>query len=141
MVNLDIYTDTILDFIHSSTERFTSEHAQPSSIGIYCCPWAGWLTINFNLHKSPEETGNNCPDFEFVEYAVLDLAAWQLEYEQDEPEFWTSGSKASYDEEKGDVTINSIVFSFLAPLMPYVKKRHPQPVLLQLLDSEYASVY
>ena len=83
MVILDQYESQIERFIQSSVERFKMEIGSPSSVGIYCCPWAGWLTSNFNLSKTLQEAYSNCPDFEFVEFDCLDLAEWQKEYETD----------------------------------------------------------
>ena len=79
MVILDNYLSEIESFVLNSIQKFTSENQQPSSIGIYCCPWAGWLTTNFNISTTLEETENNCPDFEFVEFGLLELDKWQEE--------------------------------------------------------------
>jgi hypothetical protein len=62
-INLDNDIKIIEDFIQNSIEKFKIENGNPNSIGIYCCPWAGWLTTNFNLDKTLKETENNCPDF------------------------------------------------------------------------------
>ncbi len=92
MIELDKYSNFIENFIQDSIGRFKSDNkGEPKSIGIYCCPWAGWLTTNFNIHKTLNETNNNCPDFEFVEFDFLELDGWQEEYESENPTYRIKG--------------------------------------------------
>ena len=42
-------------------DEIQEENKRPNSIGIYCSPWSGWLTTNFNISKNIAETENNCP--------------------------------------------------------------------------------
>ena len=135
MLILDNYKDKIEDFISMSIEKFKVENGEPSSVGIYCCPWAGWLTTNFNSSKTIEETHSNCPDFEFVAFDSLDLGEWQAEYENDLPMFEISGKIANYGHDLGDEKLNEIIFTFLEPIAMKIKKVNHQELLLQMLDS------
>lgn len=141
MINLDNYAQSIKDFIHSSMASFSDKKGQPASIGIYCCPWAGWLTTNFNINKTIEDTGNNCPDFEFVAFDSMDLGDWQIEYEKDEPLFQAAGEIPEYNQDMGDERLNEIVFAYLQPIARGIKHEHPLPLLLQMLDSNYYKVF
>lgn len=71
------------------------------TLGLYSCPWAGWLTLNFDTqHHSTKYVDNlrasniswfgqdhfgtfcnNCSDFEYVNYAHINLSVWQRQYE------------------------------------------------------------
>jgi len=129
MVILDNYLSQIENFILTSTEKFKSENKQPTSIGIYCCPWAGWLTTNFNISTTLEETENNCPDFEFVEFGLLELDKWQEEYEKDVPTFKISETVINHNHDLGDENINEIVFKFLEPIAITIKIKFQTEIL------------
>ncbi|MGC1630511.1 MAG: hypothetical protein WA749_00215, partial [Gelidibacter sp.] len=66
MIDLNRNSEKIKEFVNSSIDRFQSENKKPNSIGIYCCPWSGWISINFNVNKKLSESDKNCPDFEYV---------------------------------------------------------------------------
>ena len=138
MVFLDKYKDKIEGFILEAIQKFTTQHGNPNSIGIYCCPWSGWVTMNFNVIKSLEETKNNCPDFEFVEFDVLDFQEWQDEYESDSPEYQTGNKVLHPDPDEGDEGVNKIFFSYLLSIVTNTKLK--SKILLQFLDSSYLKV-
>ena len=140
MIVLHNYNDIICQFIVESVQKFEKLHGKPNSIGIYCCPWSGWLTTNFNLRISLPDTGENCPDFEFVEFDSLDFPQWQSEYESDEAEYQLGNSIIKYTHEGGDEELNEIFFSYLLPVMKEVKRSIDQTILLQLLDSNCRKV-
>lgn len=140
MIELNDFRSTIDDFIDRSIKDFKKEHGDPSSIGIYCCPWAGWLTVNLNKEKSIADTKENCPDFEFVEYDFLDLEGWQDEYEKDEPHFLLKGVDQKHNHDLGDEVLNRIVFDYLKPMAKEIKEREETEVLLQMLDSQVVEV-
>ena len=135
MVVLDNYKSKIDEFIVESAQKFETLHGNPNSIGIYCCPWSGWLTINFNLNKSLQETGDNCPDFEFVEIDILDFPEWQNEYESDNPEYQTGNAVIQFNHEEGNEGLNKIFFSYLLPIVSETKTKIKRKILLQFLDS------
>lgn len=140
MVILNNYLTQIENFILNSIEKFTSENKQPTSIGIYCCPWAGWLTTNFNISTTIEETENNCPDFEFVEFDILALDKWQEEYENDLPTFKISETTLTHNHDLGDEKLNELVFRFLEPIAIKIKLKFQKEILLQMLDSNCIKV-
>ena len=86
------------------------------------------------------DTGENCPDFEFVEFDSLDFPQWQSEYESDEAEYQLGNSIIKYTHEGGDEELNEIFFSYLLPVMREVKGNIDQTILLQLLDSNCRKV-
>ncbi len=135
MVDINNYFSQIEEFIQNSVEKFITENGNPNSIGVYCCPWAGWLTTNFNLVKTINETQNNCPDFEFVEYDFLDLPGWQEEYENNNPEFEINGKVIDYNHDLGDERLNEQIFGCLKPIVHRLKDRNNAVFLLQMLDS------
>jgi hypothetical protein len=135
MLNVDNYSKQIEDFIATSIMKFTAENGVPVSTGIYCCPWAGWMTTNFNLVKTAGKVDYNCPDYEFVEFDFLDLAPWREEYETDSPAYKISGTVIIHRHELGDEKINEPVFSFLEQIVVKIKQSHQQEILLQMLDS------
>ena len=140
MVKLDHSKDIIKEFIVNSTQRFSTENEHPNSIGIYCCPWSGWITTNFNLNRSLSDTENNCPDFEFVEYDYLELQEWQNEYEKDNPVFKYDNQVKYHNHDLEDEHFNRIIFEYLKHIILEVKDKFKSDLLLQMLDSEIAEI-
>ena len=140
MIELNNNTQEIKDFINSSIIRFLKENEKPNSIGIYCCPWSGWLTTNFNISRNISETENNCPDFEFVEFDFLELSNWEDEYESDNPEYKLDGTIIQHDHDSGDEGLNQLIFEYLKPIMIESKKKYDFDFLLQMLGSNYVEV-
>ena len=136
MINLNDYSSKIENFIQDSIYKFQNQQQMPATIGIYCCPWAEWLTINFNISL----TQGNCPDFEFVEFDVLELVGWQNEYEKDFPEFKIDGLIKRHNHNFGDEHFNKLVFEFLKPIVSKLKKKYNSTFLLQMLDSRYVEI-
>lgn len=141
MVNLDTHTATIEEFVQTSIDKFKTDNETPSSIGVYCCPWAGWLTTNFNIDKTLADTDNNCPDFEFVEFDILELEGWQEEYESENPTYDLSGVITKHQPDDGDEKLNELIFNFLKPIIAKLKANNKGDFLLQMLDSNCVSVF
>jgi hypothetical protein len=138
MINLNRNTKQIEEFIQNSIEKFQSENGIPTSIGIYCCPWAGWLTTNFNLDKKLNETEYNCPDFQFVEFDLLELSEWQEEYENEMPKFEIGGQTIEHNHDFSDEKLNELIFNYLKPIIRRLKEKENSVFLLQMLDSSFA---
>lgn len=134
MINLEDYTQSIQEFITSSRINFLKEYGRPNSIGIYCCPWAGWISTNFNTMKTLEDVHYNCPNFEFVEFSLLTLNEWADEYDSDKPEYVFFGNKYIPIDE-GNEELNAFFFNFLRPHIKLLKEEIDQPILIQFLDS------
>ena len=140
MKNLNEDTQLIEDFLQRSIDKFTVEKGIPNSVGIYCCPWSGWLTTNFNLDKSILEFHSNCPDFQYSEFDLLELSDWQEEYEQESPLFIINGIKFKHDHNLGDEGLNELIFNFLKPVVTGIKHNNRSEFLLQLLDSNFFAI-
>ena len=140
MIDLNKNIQVIENFLDSSIKRFQEENKRPNSIGIYCSPWSGCLTTNFNISKNIAETENNCPDFEYVEFDFLELSKWEDEYETDNPEYKLNGSIIQHDHDSGDESLNHLIFEYLKPIVLGIKKKHDFDFLLRMLDSNEAEV-
>jgi hypothetical protein len=140
MIHLNEHINLIEEFIQQSIVHFKQEHGNPGSIGIYGCPWAGWISINFNRNLTIEETENNCPDFEFVEYDTLELPQWQEEYENEAPEFMVNGQTIRFNHNDGDEKLNELIFNYLKPIILGIKEKHNTVFLLQMLDSLWVEI-
>ncbi len=140
MKNLDADIPMIEDFIQKSIDRFTAEIGVPGAVGIYCCPWSGWLTTHFNTDKTIPESHLNCPDFQFVEFDFLELPDWQEEYEQESPVFEFNGIRFRHDHNLGDENLNGFIFNCLKPVVMNLRHRNKPQFLLQLLDSAFVAV-
>ena len=138
MIDLNKNIVEIKEFLNSSIDRFQSENKKPNSIGIYCCPWSGWISINFNVNKKLTETEKNCPDFEYVEFDLLEMSEWENEYETDNPEFKINGSIKTHNHDLGDENFNQLIFDYLKPIVIELKENYQSDFLLQMLDSNLA---
>lgn len=134
MTNLDPILERIDLEIENSIIKFIEENGNPKTIGIYCCPWAGWLTTNFNLTIDEQ----NCPDFEFVEFDFIELPELEEEYQNDKVEFKIGDNIITLDiEEKGDEAINELMFNSIKTIAIRLKENKNIEVVLQMLDSQY----
>src|ERR1700741_1136861 len=124
MINLDKSIKLIEEFIQNSIDKFIIAHGKPNSIGIYCCPWAGWLTTNFNLDKTLNETKNNCPNFQFVEFDLFELPEWEQEYENEIWKFETSGQTIEHNHDFGNEKLNEVIFNYLKPIITPLKEKN-----------------
>ena len=140
MIDLDENKKGITEFINNSISRFQTEYGLPTSIGIYCCPWSGWITTNFNIKTKLTETENNCPDFDFVEYDYMEIPEWEDEYESENPEFKTSGLVKRVNHYLGDEVFNKIIFDYLKPIVAEIKEQKDSIFLIQMLDSNFEIV-
>lgn len=141
MIDIDKHSSIIEKFIKASIEKFKIEtNENPQSIGIYCCPWAGWLTTNFNINKTLDETGNNCPDFEFVEFDFLELNGWQSEYETDSPTYKINCSIISINHESSDEKLNELIFGYIGLIVSKLKTTDRPDILIQMLDSKFVTI-
>lgn len=144
MINLDKDKDLIEKFWLDSIKEFNKVNPDVSvyTVGLYCCPWAGWMTVNFDANPN----GDNCPDFTYVAFEQLDLVHWQDEYDNNEiMEILVNGDIQTLNhEDVEDERINNIVFDYLKTLFnesqlftatKILKKNEPFRVGIQMLDS------
>lgn len=104
MINLYGEKELVVKFICESINQFAEENPAEvvSTIGIYLCPWAGWMITSFNDKNSSDEFVNqckqnnsncygkdsigeycdNCPDFKFSVYTDLNCENWKEECEK-----------------------------------------------------------
>jgi hypothetical protein len=142
VVNLNDTTAEVQKFILDGIEKFRQQEGTPDSIGIYGCPWSGWISLNFNINKTLESTFNNCPDFEFVEFDLLEIESWSMEYGSSSPIFVDqSGNTYTHSHDNGDDALNEIFFRYLEELIRNMKSEiNISKILLQMLDSSYSKV-
>lgn len=137
MTNLNDIQNQVEEFLEECIRRFRDEYKTINSIGIYCCPWAGWLSSNLNINKTIEETQSNCPDFEFVEFGLLELPMLSKENDKENASFVLNKQYLTVEKKNGDEGLNKIVFEFLKPIGQKIKFEQNIKVLLQMLDSKY----
>jgi hypothetical protein len=135
MIVLEDEKESIKTFIINSIEEFKTQVGKFTSIGIYACPWAGWMSVNFNTEKSLSDTEFNCPNFDVVEYRLLELDGWQDEYENGNPKYMFEGKIIAYDYDLGDELLNGLFFKFVSSIVLTIKKDYKENILLQMLDS------
>lgn len=141
MVVLEDEKQVIVNFIISSIDVFKSQKDRFNSIGIYCCPWAGWISSSFNIDKSIADTLHNCPDFDVVEFDFLELKHWEEEYERETPTYIFEGKTINLNYELGDEVLNALFFKFLSTIALEIKNAVKEELLLQMLDSKFYRVF
>lgn len=140
MKNLNEDIPLIERFASNTIEKFIEAHGMPSSIGFYCCPWCSWLTINFNLDSTLGKANFNCPDFQFLDFGILDFPEWEEEYNKEYPIFMVDNIEIMCNHYLGDENLNELIFNFLQPIVSRLKDKYKASFLLQLLDSGLATV-
>jgi hypothetical protein len=151
MLTLEDHESRVIAFLDSGLARFVSEKPSvvATTIALYSCPQTGWVSLCLNTGDTPETHADNCPDFTFVEYALLEVPEWQEEYESENPEVEiASGGRTVliHLEEEGDDAYNKPLFDFLLRVTKeyFQGGRAPlRPVWagVQMLDSEHASFW
>ncbi|MCM2535009.1 hypothetical protein NDK43_25045 [Neobacillus pocheonensis] len=144
MINLDKDKVLIERFWTDSIKKFNMLNPDVNvyTVGLYCCRWAGWMTINFDTNPNSE----NCPDFTYVAFESLDFEHWQDDYDNNETlEILLNGNIQKINlEEDEDERINEVVFTYLKTIVkePHLltvtnilKKKEPFRVGIQMLDS------
>lgn len=143
MIKLTDFSDKIINETRLIISKYLSEHKELNSVGIYSCPWSGWISLCFNKNKTIEDTGNNCPDFEFVEYGIIQIPEWEEEYNSEKIEIKKNNSKIfKLDLEKeGDDAFNKIFFDYLKKIAKEeLHLEYKGKILIQMLDSKYWEV-
>jgi hypothetical protein len=150
LINLDIDKVLIEKFWLESIKAFIKVNPDVNvcTVGLYCCPWAGWMTINFDTNPD----GDNCPDFTYVAFEQLDLEHWQDEYDNNEiMEILVNGNIQTLNhEDDEDERINDIIFVYLRTILKesklitvtnILKKNETLKVGIQMLDSTIAEFW
>lgn len=175
MINLTEFEKPIQEFIEITVSSFTQQYpvTKVASIGLYCCPASGWISMGFDTKthsdqnvaeykdQGPEWYGeddrgefcNNCPDFEFESFNMVDFPEWVEEYESGEiltVKIDDTSTKEIDVEEEGDEALNEVFISFLTKVL---KESERQSVFtkinreftfrigVQMLDSEYSEFW
>lgn len=158
-----------INLLSSSIDSFSRLKPQETiaMVGIYLCPWAGWLTVNFDTKNHSEHYVdslkrktlfgvdhfgsfcNNCPDFKYVDYAHISFPSWQHEYESQEIITFNIGSKQVVEINlltEGDEGFNKIFFEYYVGVLEEItnslifEKLNQERVMrlgVQLLDSTH----
>jgi hypothetical protein len=142
-LDLNSHKSKIEKFILKATNDFKIQHKGIKSIGIYTSPINGWISMNFNLTENLGSTDYNCPDFEFVEYDLLSLKSWELEYESKNPTVInTRGELIILKGNFSDEEFNKIFFEFLKTIIETIsEKLNGNEIYLQILDSKFEKHY
>lgn len=137
MVELKNDYKTIQQFIINGLENFVKDVNTPSIMGIYCCPRSGWISLNFNIGHNLNEEDYYCPDFEFVEFDLIEFNTWEEEYESGEGVWIDDNLKTyHYNFDYGDEGLNSFFYPFLKNLILSLNEEYKLPsTILQFLDS------
>jgi hypothetical protein len=140
MITLEDSKEKITNFIIDSIEAFKIQNGKFTSIGVYCCPWMGWISMCFNVDKALSATGYNCPDFDVVEFKILGLDSWEEEYENGSPAYKLNDQTIELNIDSGDEVLNELVFKFLSNIILRIKDTYNEHILLQMLDSKFLTI-
>lgn len=172
MINLEDAVEPLRELIGVSLKSFASEQPEIawSTFALYACPWGGWVTTSFDTEENStqivdqistkgldwygeDEWGrfnNNCPDFRFPEWRVLNLTHWRTEYEESEPIHVRDLSGQDHFIGDENEAINGLAFSFLQSVLgnqlKSMTERQYLPngryrVGVQLLDSAFSEFW
>jgi len=137
MVDLRNDTEKIEKFIVAGLEKFSEEVQNPVMMGVYSCPWASWISLNFKITYSLDGRSYYCPDFDFVEYDFMEFKNWEEEYHGAEGT-WIINDSNVYNSthDDGSERLNKFFFGYLKDVLIGLNNKHKLPsTLLQMLDS------
>jgi len=141
LIDLSQYPGRIKPFLNDALRRFAREHPDVcvNCVALYACPWAGWISLYLDTpahaeqfvrnwrHRGPTWYGvdaagafcNNCPDFAFVEYALLEFEEWIEASDAPDPLRLrgADGFDIPVDPAEGDQAFNRPFFDMLVGLM------------------------
>jgi len=143
MIKINDYSVKIKNEINSIITKYLSEHKEINSVGIYSCPWSGWISLCFNKNKTINDSGSNCPDFEFVEYGMIQIPEWEKEYNSEKIEIKENALKTFRPdlEKEGDDAFNKIFFDYLKKIAKEeLTLKYKDKILIQMLDSKYLEI-
>ena len=139
-MNLEIFQDQIQNFISNSLTDAENKFDGINSLGIYISPVNGWISISVNYNTKIEETNFNCPDFDSVEFQLLDLPEWSEEGEKEHPIFIYGNNKLNWNGE--NETLNKFIFNyFVGLIIPSIIADFKKPLLVQMLDSKFSNLW
>ena len=140
MIVLEDSKEGITKFIIDSIETFKIQNGKFNSIGVYCCPWMGWISMCFNVNKSLSDTKYNCSDFDFVEFELFELDGWEEEYENEISVYKLNDRIIEIPFGSGDEVLNELIFKFLSNIILRIKDLYSEHILLQMLDSKFHTI-
>ncbi|OCX51786.1 hypothetical protein BEL04_17390 [Mucilaginibacter sp. PPCGB 2223] len=141
IVNLLDYKEDIKNFILSTFDKFSEEQYRPYVMGIYSCPWSGWVSLHFNITK--DAPMDSCVDFEFVEYGFISFEEWEENTMIFGDSEWqdANGKLLLRKWGDGDEILNKLFFDFLKLIVSEIKQIKILPfVFIQMLDSAYSEL-
>jgi hypothetical protein len=172
MINLKDARKPVQELIESSLTSFASEKFGVTwcTFALYACPWAGWITANFDTEANSAEIvdrfsvngpdwyaedergrfNNNCPDFAFREWRSLELPDWQSQYEAAEPIHVRDLSGQDHFIGSENEAIDGLVFHFLRTVLSdKLSSTKGSPIFpggrhrfgVQLLDSRFVEFW
>jgi hypothetical protein len=149
MIDLKSSAEPLVMFLDAQLAAFRAKHPEVASphVALYSCPWSGWVSLCLDPTAQAEQ---NCPDFEFVEFAIFEAHEWTTEYEE-QPRLEIldlhGATQIVEPEVDGDEALNRVFFEFLKAILvgqeatAAVRRSGLRPSRLgvQMLDSEYSS--
>jgi hypothetical protein len=138
-LDLSKFDTKIKEFVIETTNEFINEHGQIQTLGVYTCPRSGWISMNFNQMKDLVISEYNCPDFEFVEFKLLNIDDWETEYEKKEPTILEiNGNILRLNKDFGDDEFNKPFFKWLLSILTTISSQLSAiEIYLQFLDSKF----
>jgi len=116
MIDLSRQSDQVQKWMDENIPRFLAEHptSTPTTIGLYCSPVNGWVSLCFDVSKDLGYPSMRCPDFAYPEFALLEFPEWRDNYESESPMIKRHDSKIiRFKHEEGDEVFNRPFFDFL----------------------------
>jgi len=139
MIKLNDYKKEIITFINQGETEFITENNSIKTIGVYANPLNGWISLNFNKETNLDQSEKNCPDYEYVEYKMLEVNDWEEEYNNNPIKISDHQNRIiEMDEDVGDDEFNEPFFNFLKHIIHKLSpEMKAEEIFIQILDSQY----
>ena len=79
---LDLQQDIVLidEYLRASIAKFQSNVGEPTWVGIYSCPWSGWVSLHFDTSKNLDSNSQYCLGLSYSNDPELEFIAWRNTY-------------------------------------------------------------
>lgn len=140
-LDLEEYRSNILRLIERTITEYKKLGVRAETLGIYVNPSNGWISTNIQTSWD-ENTELNCPDFDLVEFDIVNFPKWHEAYQSFEAVKITFANfESTVERGFNDDDFNKPFFIFMSQIINENRNTFDtHRIFLQFLDSQYEEI-